>query len=393
MKDFYRKHAASVIIDGQYGSTGKGLLAGYLAMKSSLPQGHIMHTTNAAPNAGHTTVWRETDAAYPLPEDAKFAAPSIVKKLVTYHLPTAGVIRNELCYINAGAVVDIGLLKRERQHAWDVMGVKPHIMIHPQAVILEPQDADDEKQLDSSAAKISSTQKGVGSAIARKVRRQAHGMRDWKVFDPNADFKVQALQLNDHLKHGQAIGIEVPQGLSLGLNHGGFYPYCTSREVSVAQALSDAGIHPRWLGLTALCMRTFPIRVGSLPGQSSGGCYYDQREIQWEDIGQPAELTTVTQRPRRLFTWSRQQYRDALVKTMPAVVFLNFCNYFQNIKAFYDHVKMMIEDHDLVGIKPQLLYGVGPMISDVCDSEAIVLGRLNDMFAARQARKDNHATV
>lgn len=387
MKDFYQKGKANVIIDGQYGSTGKGLIAGYFARHSVMPQGHVVHTTNAAPNAGHTTMWREEVGEHTI-------EPGRVKKLVLFHLPTGGVLRNELCYINAGAVVDIALFVKERANAEHVMGYKPHIQIHPNAVILDPGDVDTEGGIDSKMTKISSTRKGVGAAIARKVRREADLMDKWRLVDPLAAIKTNKLHFNDHLRHGQSVVIEVPQGLSLGLNHGGFYPYCTSREVSVAQALSDANIHPKWLGLTALCMRAFPIRVGSLPGTTSGGHYHDQREMQWHEfpVDEP-EITTVTKRPRRIFSWSRNQYRDALAKTMPAVVFLNFVNYFGSTLQFFRHVQAMQEDHDSIGIKPMIVYGLGPMIEDVVDDYDEAERRLSLQIAARgdEARAEGNS--
>lgn len=357
MKTFYQRGMASVIIDGQYGSTGKGLLAGYLAVNSNMEHGHVVHTTNAAPNAGHTTVWTEPGS---------MGEPDHVKKLVTFHLPTGGVMRRELCYINAGAVIDMGLLVKEVKNAVEIMGSRMMVQVDPNAVILQSQDVESEMLDGSTASKISSTRKGVGSAIARKARREADLMSNWRTYDPNFPIKVQSQELSRLLMHGRTVSVEVPQGLSLGLNYGGFYPYCTSREVSISQALADAGIHPRHLGMVALCMRTFPIRVGSLPGGTSGGHYHDQTEITWDQlpVSEP-ETTTVTKRPRRVFTWSRNQYRDALYKTLPAIVFLNFCNYFQSVQEFEGHVASMHEDHDMVGVKPMLLFGFGPMISDV----------------------------
>lgn len=69
--------------------------------------------------------------------------------------------------------------------------------------------------------------------------------------------------------------------------------------------------------------RVHPIRVGG----NSGPCYPDQTEITWSDLGIEPELTTVTQRVRRVFTWSQQQIEEAISVCCPTDVFLNFCNY------------------------------------------------------------------
>lgn len=357
--EFYMRGTASVLIDGQYGSTGKGLLAGYLA-KTSSENGHVIHTTNAAPNAGHTTKWITSMMGSGVP---------IEKTITTYHLPTGACLRpGNLAYLNAGAVIDLVKLVEEHKWASSVLGRRIHTMIHPSAVMLQLEDQEYEMEAGSRMGEISSTRKGVGRAIARKVMREAKVAGDYGSQLRDAGFPVQVLDLNKQLKHGSSVSIEVPQGLSLGLNHGGFYPYCTSREVSVAQALSDAGIHPRFLGMVALSMRTYPIRVGSLQGSTSGGYYHDQKEVTWESIGQKPELTTVTKRVRRVFTWSRQQYREALTKTMPSVVFLNFCNYFRTMVQFSEHVASMHDDHSTVGHKPMLLFGFGPYIEDVTEA-------------------------
>ncbi len=363
--ELYQRCKASVIIDGQYGSTGKGLLAGYIALNSRYPRGGVVHTTNAAPNAGHTVRWGDGEGGE--------------KQMITYHLPTGALLRNELSYINAGAIIDLALFNKERETAEEVFGHRMMIQAHPNAALLLPKDAAYEKLEGTGTAAISSTQKGVGAALARKIRREALVARDHKKIDRESDLHINEQDFNTALMKGLSVSIEVPQGMSLGLNHGKFYPFCTSREVSVAQALSDANIHPRFLGHVALSMRTFPIRVGSLAGTTSGGHYYDQKEISWSDIGLEPELTTVTKRPRRLFTWSRAQYRDALLKAIPAVVFLNFCNYFRSEKEFTSHVADMMVDHDEVGVKPMILYGLGPAVEDVYDDPVYAMRRFLEL--------------
>jgi hypothetical protein len=64
--------------------------------------------------------------------------------------------------------------------------------------------------------------------------------------------------------------------------------------------LSDAQVHPRYLGKTVMTVLTFPIRVGDIPaaGASAGGCSgpfpNDSTEISWGDLGVAAEFTTIT---------------------------------------------------------------------------------------------------
>ncbi len=106
--------------------------------------------------------------------------------------------------------------------------------------------------------------------------------------------------------------------------------------------------------------------------------------MDWNDfpVSVP-ELTTVTKRPRRIFSWSRNQYRDALYKTLPSIVFLNFINYFRSVNEFNTRLAEMQEDHDMVGLKPMLLYGLGPKIDDVYESVDRARDALTSMVEGR----------
>lgn len=87
------------------------------------------------------------------------------------------------------------------------------------------------------------------------------------------------------------------------------------------QNAADAGVPADYMGDVYLVIRPFPIRVGSIPAGSSGGCYPDQQETTWEEVARnagldpaavkAAELTTVTKRLRRVFTFSKTQVQAA----------------------------------------------------------------------------------
>ena len=160
------------------------------------------------------------------------------------------------------------------------------------------------------------------------------------------------------------IFVETAQGFSLGINSG-FYPYTTSRECTVGQALADARIPPRFLRRVAMTVRTFPIRVGNTAG-SSGPCYHDQEETSWEELGQTPELTTVTKRVRRVFTFSWEQYRQACRVNQPDLVFANFLNYLKEPDAQQEFLyKLETVAQAETGIRPIILGGHGPMMEDV----------------------------
>ena len=126
--------------------------------------------------------------------------------------------------------------------------------------------------------------------------------------------------------------MEVPQGFELSLNSGLSYPYCTSREITVEQSMSDAQVHPSLLGEVYVVIRTFPIRVGNIVENGkvvgySGPFASDTEEITWESIGVPDEYTTNTKRKRRVSTFSISSYRNMIDRLRPDKLFLNFTNY------------------------------------------------------------------
>lgn len=342
------KGRAHVVIDGQFGSTGKGLLAAYLA---SLGTPFDWCTTNASANAGHTTVLENGEA------------------FVCYHLPTAGVIQaHSNMYLNAGSVIDPHLLESEIA----ATGVSAsRVLVHPNAAVIRPEDRETEGAATSAATAIASTRKGVGEALTRKLRRVANGTvsncQSSGMADMPAGVRVGRVDLNYFLHHGETVMVEIPQGFGLGINSTLFYPYCTSREVSVMQGLADAQIHPVFLGEVVMSLRTYPIRVGNIydaEGQmigTSGPGYDDQREIFWSDIGVAPELTTVTKRPRRLFSWSRMQIAHAFRANRPTVVFLNFCNYLKNPDELRQRVNNITAESGNI----RVLFGFGPKVSDI----------------------------
>jgi adenylosuccinate synthase len=187
-------------------------------------------------------------------------------------------------------------------------------------------------------------------------------------------FNLTATPISAYLRVGFAAMIETPQGMSLSLNNG-FYPYCTSREVSVSQSLSDAGLHPHDLHKTLMTMRTFPIRVGNIVDDEgnvigfSGPVYPDQQELSWEKDfpNVTPEKTTVTQRVRRIFTFSPSQYYEALDRLNPDYVHIGFCDYFKDAETLghFDHLLRHIEGQ--ARVYPQKVYAFGPQTTDVYD--------------------------
>lgn len=350
-----------MIVDGQFGSTGKGLWASYVAYNDKEALNVAM--ANCGPNSGHTFYMDD-------------------KKHVCYHLPVAGVARPESwIFLTAGSIIDPILLKREIEEN----GVDPHrIVIHPRAVLVTQGDKMYEEKSDSSTARLASTQKGTGRALARKVMREAQLAAAY-VWPSGIEVNDMGRIILDRMELGQTFLMEVPQGFDLSLNHGLSYPYCTSRDINVAQALSDAGLHPYHLGTVMMTQRTYPIRVGHLyenretsPNKfedvkigESGPFYADSTETTFAALGVAPETTTVTGRVRRIATWSQLQFTRSIRALRPDIIFTNFCNYMEQADV-HDLHSRMAEICRKEGISSAYYTGYGPKVTDVRQGIPIV---------------------
>ncbi len=350
----------NITLDGQFGSTGKGLLNAYIALTAA--QKPDICISNAAPNAGHT-----------------YVDPASGDKRTTFHLPVSGVLcPDSLIYLCAASIIDPDLLAREIAD----FAIDPaRIIIHPRAAILLPEHAAREMDGASGTTTLASTRKGVGAALADKIARHAGPRTAAQYYSGHSHgFSIRTLDLDHDLLRGMTALMEVPQGFGLSINHGLSYPHCTSRDLTVAAALNDAGVHPAHLGHVTVSLRTFPIRVGNITDDRgleighSGPFYHDSVELGWDDLGVMPERTTVTKRIRRIATFSQHQYADMLRQLRPDTVLLNFCNYLRSVQETQDLLDAMRITEKHCGVSPAHLYGLGPACGDihaVSDAQAL----------------------
>ena len=303
VKNMLKVGKLNILIDGQFGSTGKGLVASYIGWYNHVD----IAITNASMNAGHTFYVGD-------------------KKYVTKHLPITGILnKRSTIYLCAGAIIDPEFLIKELR----IFDINPdRICIHPRAAIIEDQDREYESK--GSVKKIASTQSGVGSALIRKIDRKAKLAKD----NPLIKHMVKEIDLSFYLDQGVIAGMEVPQGFSLSINSGFSYPHCTSREITVSAALTDAQLHPSYLGNVFSVIRTYPIRVGHIIEDGvkvgdSGPFFPDSKETTWKKLGVDPEYTTNTNRVRRVATFSMIEYHKMLKMFRPDYIFLNFANYLE----------------------------------------------------------------
>ena len=321
-----------VVVDLQYGSTGKGLLVGYLAETG--PYDTIV--TAWAPNAGHTYINKDG------------------RKFIHTHLANgvAGQCVQRIL-LGPGSLINPVQLLEEIEQCSDIIDVKKiQIMIHPHAAIVTPRHIEEEA---GPMTKIGSTKKGVGAAMIQRIRRDPDDQNVASQYkDVLGDYVVTADEYRKALHESEYVLVEGAQGYGLSMYHG-FYPYTTSRDVSIFQILADSGVQMadilnKWgtakLRVYGTC-RTYPIRVANRFDEQgtqvgySGPCYDDQTEITFESIGQKTELTTVTKLPRRIFTFSGKQIYEAIRHNGAYQVFLNFVNYVLTEVELIDIVQMI----------------------------------------------------
>lgn len=330
---------AVVIVDLQFGSTGKGLIAGKIA-KEMRPE---VIVTAFSPNAGHTFI------------------DSQGRKFVHTMIPNGIVADPSVCLIGPGSVINVDNFLLELNHVRSTLGITSRVFVHPLAVVVSE---DHRNQEAARLNRIGSTQKGSGAAQAEKVLR-VEGIlaKDHPIL---SDYTIDVGMYNAIVDNCQSLLVEGHQGFSLGLN-AGFYPYCTYRDCHAAQILSDCGIPVGMAKLVVGTCRPFPIRVanrfndkGEMVGWS-GPCYDDQEETSFEALGRPQEFTTVTKLPRRIFTFSRSQIRQAVRANdigAPISIFANFVNYLPSEKQA-GWLSQLAE------FAPVGWYGTGPTEDDV----------------------------
>lgn len=302
-----------LITDCQWGSTGKGLLAGFLAKK---------HTPDVvacalSPNAGHTYIDGETGL-----------------KLVHKMMPL-GVVSPSLkkVVLGPGSLVDLDSLNEEIENLKSLGFLKGvRIMVHQNAAAVLDRHREAEKDGGTAPG---STRKGVGAAAIERIKRNPQSLNTiGKIDRIHPAFRhievVDTQEMQGVYTTAERIQVEGCQGYSLSMYHGQ-YPYCTSRDVTTTSLLADCGI-PLMRGSCFHVygtFRTYPIRVANRPesGEWSGPTYSDSEEVTFADLCLPQEYTTVTKLPRRIFTFSASQAREACLQNRVDSVFLNFAQY------------------------------------------------------------------
>jgi len=291
-----------VLIGGQYGSEGKGNIAAYIAPEYE----YLLRV--GGPNAGHKV----------------YNAPMTFR-----HLPS-GTETNVTAklILGPGAVLNVDVLLREI--ATYKIG-SDRLFIDPNAFIITKKDIDNEERLQKS---IGSTKQGVGAATVRRIWRDADKAtlaKDTKNLKP---FLKPTLDvLDEAFRKGAKILLEGTQGTGLSLYHGS-YPHVTSRDTTVGGCISEAGIAPSRIRRIVMVCRTYPIRVQSPEGATSGDmsqeitlqAIHERSDISLEEL-EKTETTSTTKRRRRIAEFDWQLLKTASQLNGPTDIALSFVDY------------------------------------------------------------------
>jgi len=328
----------NVILDGFWGSSGKGKVATWLADRF-----HVTKVSSSNyPNAGHTARFED---------GTNFVAKAI---------PTAAILKKVKgmgmeCFISPGS----GFFWDRLVQEWEEAN-HPKIYVHGRASIVTLEHARREREGVDSTKHIASTMQGSGAAISDKILRKADCILAWNseeamkkaLADKDPEGKISVVDPTQFremvwsaITSGHTWLHEGSQGFALSIDHGSHYPTCTSRNCTLQAAMDHMAIVPALVGDVYLNLRSVPIRVGNVVEDGkrigySGDFYSDCRELTWDEVAENAgmpeseaamlterERTTVTKRIRRVCTFSFQGLKDAVRVNGATKLILNFAQY------------------------------------------------------------------
>jgi adenylosuccinate synthase len=294
---------AEVIVDLQFGSTGKGAVAAFLVNRRKYDASMRVQSIQA----GHTVYYR-----------------GVPYKMRT--IPCAWVNPDVELVLGPGAFIDKDLLLAEAAMIDGAMGgsVRDRLFIDRRANYVVAEDYEVEARV-GLEAKVGSTAHGAGASLVRKLMRvfpPTRAMDDTWAAD-------NGFKLCDSIRlyRDAVVLVEGCQGTMLSVHTSPYYPYVTSRECTVAGIVSEAGVAPRDVVEVHGVFRTFPIRVGGNSGSTGG------REVSWDEVNERAgrpvepERTTVTNRVRRVFEFSDEDFEHALLVNKPDRLYMTFADY------------------------------------------------------------------
>lgn len=258
---------ADVIVDLQFGDTGKGKVAHALAKSDEYD---MVLRYNGGANAGHTVYHNG-------------------QKVVTHQVPV-GVLYGKKSVIGPGCVVNIKKLEDEIREindaGFDTTGL---VLIDKRAHVVTEAHLEE----DGSDTKIGTTRQGIGPAYRDKYGRKGVRMGDVELV-PDAPFAVVDIYklLHEHY-HKYRVLCEGAQGFHLDIDWGD-YPYVTSSHCTIGSAILN-GIPPKKIRNVIGTMKAYETYVGNKT------YYTDESDPIFQQIQKVGnEFGATTGRPRKV---------------------------------------------------------------------------------------------
>ncbi len=297
---------AEVVVDLQFGSTGKGMVCADLALSRFYDASLRVQSIQA----GHTVYVKGK------PIKMRTIPCAFVNENVKLLLGPGCFIKKELLLDEIAMLKSIGI------------DVTDRLILDYRANYVLDEDTEAEERLHLSGL-MGSTAEGAGASLIRKLWRNSKPTRvcddNWAE-DHGLKVADTVVLMNDY---NMRVLVEGCQGTLLSVHTSPYYPHVTSRECTVAGIISEAGIAPRDVRIVHGVFRTFPIRVGGASGATGDS------EMTWQQLAKESgyglrlipERTTVTNRVRRVFRLSLHDLEHAIRLNKPDFYYLTFINY------------------------------------------------------------------
>lgn len=336
-----------IVVGGQFGDEGKGQICAQLARDAVLcGRPYKFAVRVGGSNAEHR---------FATPDDARHTGRV---------LPVAGwVDRSTKLVLGAGHIIKLDSFFNEVAELEAMYGPQTErIFIDPQAGVINTTHV----QAGEDTAWRGSTHQGSGQAAAHKVLRDG----TFKTADMYPELKKHikgdtAMAMRGWLLNGEMGMLEGSQGALLTLNHG-YYPFCTSKEVTPAGVLAEAGISIGWVRNIWAVYRTVFMRVPGNSGPSEG------QEITWEMLEEatglriPEKVKRQTDSPdhrERIFLWSWQEFEKSIALVGPTHMALTFADWFPRTLVDYT-MKDLVEEMQKRAGCPVSIIRTGPAWND-----------------------------
>ena len=339
----------TVVVGGQFGSEGKGKICAHLAATDNVD--YMVRC--GGPNSGHT-IYLEGERYQLRQVPAGFVNPST--RLL----------------IAPGALVNPQVFLKEVE----ICGLDPsRIGIDKNAGVIEDIDLENEQILDLNG-RLGSTGSGVGSAVSRRVLREA----DFRLAQDHPELRRFKTSVRDELaaavRQDKSVVVEGTQGFGLSLYHAEEWPYRTSRDTTAHSFLSEVGLGVRDYNVI-MAIRTYPIRVSGNSGPLPD-------EVTWEDVqresGYPypiEEFTTTTNRLRRVARFDWSVVNQAVAANAPTQIALHGADYldYANFRVtewsgLTESARQFVAELESKTGVPVAFVGTGPTNEYVVDRKA-----------------------